>query len=183
MITANGSSDSPRDCAPGAQNGERAAHRRLHRLAIVRRQSGVSARCLASRMNTSIADVQQQEKEGCDLLLSDLYKWQSALDVPISELLVEPETKLSPNVRLRAALLRIMKTVKSMERQIHSGGLRRLIIGLEKQLTEVMPELAEVPGWPIVGKRRTPDEIAPIEERTVKLRFLENLPAETGERE
>jgi transcriptional regulator with XRE-family HTH domain len=146
----------------------------LHRIAEVRRQHNVSVRALASRMKTSDALVRQQEEKTCDLPLSILYKWQAALDVPIVELLVEPGPGLSPNVRCRAALLKMMKTVRSMEERVGSEPVSYLVQGLVAQLTELMPELAQVDAWPMVGKRRTGGEISPIEERVMPAGLLDS---------
>jgi transcriptional regulator with XRE-family HTH domain len=139
----------------------------LHRIAEVRRQHNVSVRALASRMSTSVALVQQQEEQTCDMPLSVLYKWQAALDVPIAELLSEPGPGLSPNVKCRAALLKVMKTVRSMEERVGDEPVSYLVQGLIVQLTELMPELASVDAWPAVGQRRTGSEQSPLEERVV----------------
>jgi transcriptional regulator with XRE-family HTH domain len=139
----------------------------LHRIAEVGRQHNVSTRSLARRMKTSDVLVRQQEEQTCDLPLSVLYKWQAALDVPIVELLVEPGPGLSPNVRCRAAMLKVMKTVRSIEERVGSEPTCFLVQGLVTQLIEMMPELASVDAWPSVGKRRTGTEISPIEERVI----------------
>jgi transcriptional regulator with XRE-family HTH domain len=139
----------------------------FHRIAEVRRQQNVSVRTLARRMKMSDELLRRQEAETCDLPLSALYKWQAALDVPVVELLMEPGPSLSPNVKCRAALLKVMKTVRSMEEQAGSGPVGLLVQGLVAQLTELMPELASVDAWPTVGKRRTGTEISPLEERVI----------------
>jgi hypothetical protein len=139
----------------------------FHRIAEVRRQQDVSVRTLARRMKMSDDLVRQQEAETCDLPLSDLYKWQAALEVPVVELLMEPGSSLSPHVKCRAALLKVMKTVRSMEEHVGSGPVGFLVQGLVAQLTEMMPELASVDAWPAVGKRRTGSEISPLEERVI----------------
>ena len=72
-----------------------AAKRPLHRIADVRRRQGVSVRSAARRMHTSIDQVRKQEDPGCDLMLSDLLRWQQALEVPVGDLLVESEAPLS----------------------------------------------------------------------------------------
>jgi transcriptional regulator with XRE-family HTH domain len=139
----------------------------FHRIAEVRRQQDVSVRTLARRMKMSDDLVRQQEAETCDLPLSVLYKWQAALEVPVVELLMEPGSSLSPHVKCRAALLKVMKTVRSMEEHVGSGPVGFLVQGLVAQLTEMMPELASVDAWPAVGKRRTGSEISPLEERVI----------------
>jgi hypothetical protein len=118
-------------------------------------------------MKTSDVVVRQQEEQTCDLPLSVIYKWQAALDVPIVELLVEPGPELSPNVRYRAAMLKVMKTVRSIEERIGGEPMCFLVQGLVTQLIEMMPELASVAPWPLVGQRRTGTEISPLEERAI----------------
>jgi hypothetical protein len=139
----------------------------LHRIAEVRRQQRVSSRVLASRMNTTVAVVDRQQERTCDLLLSDLYKWQAALEVPIADLLIEPGPGLSPCIRRRAGLVKAMKTAKLMERYMKGVATRLLVKQLIDQLTDLMPELKHVDAWPKVGKRRTADEIAPLEEHLI----------------
>jgi transcriptional regulator with XRE-family HTH domain len=139
----------------------------FHRIAEVRRQQDVSVRTLSRRMKMSDDLVRQQEAETCDLPLSVLYKWQAALDVPIEELLMDPGPSLSPHVKCRAALLKVMKTVRSMEEHVGSEPVSFLVQGLVVQLIELMPELASVDAWPAVGKRRTGTEISPLEERVI----------------
>jgi len=82
--------------------------RRLHRLAEVRRMQGVSRRTVARRLNMDVHQVKRQEKEDADLSLSELYRWQEVLDVPVSELLVESNDPLSPPVLMRAHLVRLL---------------------------------------------------------------------------
>jgi len=132
--------------------------RRLHRLAEVRRQEGVTLRTIARRLGLSPEEVLQQEQDS-DLPLSTLYAWQEALDVPASEFLVEGDMPLSTPVLRRAQLLRMMKTVMSIVERSKQSSIRRLAQFLAEQLAEVMPELKEVEPWPAVGKRRTTSEL------------------------
>ena len=92
------------------------SERPLHRIADVRRRQGVSVRSAARRMHTSIDQVRRQEDPSCDMLVSELLRWQQALEVPVSDLLVESEAPLSEPVLTRARLLRIMKTVQGHQR-------------------------------------------------------------------
>ena len=62
----------------------------LHRLAEVRVQQGLSTRVLAKRLGTTPQELDRQLSPFSDLRLSELYKWQAALDVPVAELLVAP---------------------------------------------------------------------------------------------
>ena len=60
--------------------------RPLHRIADVRRRQGISVRSAARRMHTSIDQVRRQEEPANDMLLSELLRWQQALDVPLADL-------------------------------------------------------------------------------------------------
>jgi transcriptional regulator with XRE-family HTH domain len=141
-----------------------AARRRLHRLSEVRRREGLTRRQLARRMGISLGEVRRQEKASADITLSDLYRWQQALDVPITELLSEPSAELSPPVELRAHLLRVMKTARSIEAGARQVTVRRLAAMLVEQLVEVMPELEGTPSWP-TGDSRFSDPIEPLDWR------------------
>ena len=66
-------------------------HTPLHRLAAVRRQQGVSRRTMARRLNVDANTIRTQEDEASDINLSTLRAWQAALEVPLSELLVDSE--------------------------------------------------------------------------------------------
>jgi len=57
----------------------------LHRIADVRRRQGISVRSAARRMHTSIDQVRRQEEPANDMLLSELLRWQRALDVPLAD--------------------------------------------------------------------------------------------------
>jgi transcriptional regulator with XRE-family HTH domain len=138
--------------------------RLLHRLAQVRRREGLTRRQLARRMGVSLPEVRRQESASADITLGDLYRWQKALDVPIAELLSEPAAGLSPPVQLRAQLLRVMKTARSIEAGARQVSVRRLTTMLIEQLTELMPELKDTISWPL-GASRYADGIEPIDWR------------------
>jgi transcriptional regulator with XRE-family HTH domain len=139
----------------------------LQKLAAARRRQGLSVRCVAQRLGRTVSEVRLQEDERADLLISDLYRWQAALEVPIEELLHEPKDALSPRVQTRAQLLKVMKTAMAIRRQSRSEAERRLSRLLIDQLLEIMPELKEVSGWPAVGHRRRADEMGRIGENPI----------------
>lgn len=139
----------------------------LQKLSAARRRQGLSVRCVAQRLGRTVGEVRAQEDEHADLLISDLYRWQQALEVPLEELLADPEDTLSPRVRMRAQLLKVMKTAMAMRRQSRSEAERRLSRLLVEQLLEIMPELKEVSGWPAVGHRRRSDELGRIGENPI----------------
>jgi transcriptional regulator with XRE-family HTH domain len=151
---------------PSPPNGA-ATEGRLHRIAAVREQQGVSLRAVSRQMGTEIRRLREEEDETADLRLSDLYRWQEVLDVPLSELLVEPGTSLSQPVMQRAQLLRLMKTATSILENSRSPGIRRMAQVMVEQLVEMMPELASVSGWHTVGQRRRLDEYGRVVERSI----------------
>jgi transcriptional regulator with XRE-family HTH domain len=140
---------------------------RLQKLSEARRRQGLSVRCVAQRLGRTVSEIRAQEDEHADLLISELYRWQAALEVPIEELLEDPDDTLSPRVLTRARLLKVMKTTMAIRRAARSESERRLARLLVEQLLEIMPELKEVSGWPAVGHRRRADEIGRIAENPV----------------
>lgn len=139
----------------------------LQKLSAARHRQGLSVRCIAQRLGRTVNEVRAQEDERADLLVSELYRWQQALEVPIEELLADPADSLSPRVMMRAQLLKVMKTAMAIRRQARSEAERRLGRLLIEQLLEIMPELKEVSGWPAVGHRRRADEVGRIGENPI----------------
>jgi hypothetical protein len=137
----------------------------LHRVAEVRRLQGVSLRAARQALGVSSEEIRLQENENYDLLLSELYRWQQLLDVPVAELLAEPCLQLSQPISKRAALVKVMKTAGSILESAQQPGVRTLAQRLIDQLLEVMPELDGVSAWPAVGQRRTMEEYGRIMER------------------
>ena len=146
-------------------------HQPLQRLALVRRQQGISRRTVARRMNVEIDLVRQQESETADLPLSVLYAWQKALGVPVAELLVEANDSLATPILERSQLVRLMKTVLAICSQARQESIRRMAKTAVNQLVEIMPELAEVAPWHAVGKRRRLNELGIAAQR----RFSDEL--------
>ena len=139
--------------------------RPLQRVGIVRQLQGISRRTVARYMQTDISTVKKQEDETTDMPLSDLYQWQEALDVPISELLVEAGDSLSTPILQRSQLVRLMKTALSIQETAENGPLQHMAETLVEQLVEIMPELREVSSWHAVGKRRSRNELGKAAER------------------
>ncbi|OHB77609.1 MAG: hypothetical protein A2W31_01590 [Planctomycetes bacterium RBG_16_64_10] len=139
-------------------------HQRLHQLRAVRLQQGLSLRSVARRLNQSVAQVRAEEDEATDLTLSTLLRWHKALDVPIAELLGEPDEALSKPVLLRANLLKLMKTARTILDLDGPVQIKRLAQRLVDQLIEMMPELKDVGPWPATGHPRTMNELGRIAE-------------------
>lgn len=140
---------------------------RWHRIRTVRLQQGMSLRSVARHSGVEVRQLRIQEQESADLRLSDLNKWRKALDTPLSELLVEPESSLSGPVMERARMIRLMKTATAIRDRADSVETKRMAQMLTEQLTEIMPELASVNPWHEYGQPRGSDEYGRIVERTI----------------
>ena len=134
----------------------------LHRLREIRNQQDISIRSLSRRMNVTASEVRMQEDPQFDLRLSTLYRWQQALGVPASELLVEPDDGLSAPIQLRARLLRMMKTIATILDQPQSDRTTRLIENLKNDILEVMPEVEDVDRWHGSSSDRSGDIAAAV---------------------
>jgi transcriptional regulator with XRE-family HTH domain len=156
-------------------SNQSAPDRPLHRLCDVRRGEGLTRRQVARRLGVSVHEVQRQEQPSSDMLLSDLHRWQEALAVPMIELLQEPNGELSPPVQLRARLVLIMKTVRSIQLRARQASLRRLIETLVDQLVEIMPELKDSAPWPEFGRRRRQHELGQAFFRRISFDPLDDL--------
>jgi transcriptional regulator with XRE-family HTH domain len=141
--------------------------RPLHRIAEIRRQQGVSIRTAARRINTTVGRAREQEQADADLSLSQLYRWQQALEVPVADLLVDLDAPLSAPVLQRAQMLKLMKTAMAIKEAARDESTRLLGQMLVDQLVEIMPELRDVNPWPTVGQRRTLGELGRIAMETV----------------
>lgn len=139
--------------------------RRFHRVATVRREQELSLRSAARRTGWSLPEVRIKQDETTDLHVSDLLTWQQALEVPLLDLLVDPEPTLSRPVMERAQLLRLMKTALALKETVSGVRSQRLVSLLTSQLIEMMPELDNATAWPAVGKPRQNGEYGLTAER------------------
>jgi len=142
----------------------------LNRVREVREQQGMSLRTASRRMEADVRLLRELEDPRTDLRLSDLYRWQKVLEVPIADLLVESQEPLSRPVLERARLLKLMKTAQAMLEKSPTVEIRHMAQMFIEQLCEIMPELKDVGPWPAVGHRRTIDDIGRIMENVVKMR-------------
>lgn len=139
----------------------------LNRIRRVRMLQGMTQRTAARRMGITVSQVRREEEEAADLSISDLQRWGKALEVPISELLSEPEATLSGNVADRAKMVRLMKTAVALQEQATSLPVKRLAQTLVDQLIELMPELRDVGPWHTGGTRRRSGDVGLIALRPV----------------
>lgn len=120
----------------------------LQRIDFVRRRQGVSIRNASQHLGMKSADVRAQLKQGGDMTLSELYRWQALLDVPVAELLVDDDDNgLSDPLKKRASLIKLMKTAATIKKVSREEATQRLVQMFMEQLTELMPELKEVGPW------------------------------------
>jgi transcriptional regulator with XRE-family HTH domain len=153
--------------APVASSPAKRSEKPLHRIGEVRREQGTSLRSVARNLGTDIRLLRMQEEENYDLRLSDLYRWQQALEVPVADLLVETAEPLSRPVMERAKMLRVMKTAQAILEKAESAPVKRMAQMLVEQLVELMPELKGVSAWHTVGQRRSLDELGAVAQRVV----------------
>lgn len=154
------------------QGDDTSATRALHRIAEVREQQGLSLQSLSRRMGVDVRELKQQEQSESNLTLRELYCWQKALDVPIQHLLCEEEDGLSEATQTRAALVKLMKTVVALTEVATAPRVVRLTTMLREQMIEMMPELAEIGGWPNYGSRRPTDQLGRIGENPIDVSGL-----------
>ena len=155
--------------SPKPPSGGRSA---MHRIREVRETEGISLSAMSRRMNRTVSELKREEQEDCDLRLSDLYRWQSALRVPLKDLLTEPDYGLTEVLRHRACLTRVVKTAKSLVRNSKTPAVRHLAETLVEQLVEIMPELKDQGAWPDRGVQRPANEPGRILEYIVNTDWI-----------
>jgi len=133
--------------------------RPLHRLALMRREQGVSLSTIAKKLDVEIAEARRQEQATTDLLLSQLYQWRDALETPVADLLFEWEEIPTNPIKCRSQLVKMMKSVRAIIETTKEGGTRVLAETLATQFVDLMPELAHINAWPSIGQAREPREL------------------------
>lgn len=116
----------------------------LHQVGTLCQRQRLSVRTVASKWGVDASEIHRQQNESTDLTLSQLYRWQRMLGVPVTELLLDHDEPLSDTLRWRAHLIRAMKTVVLIQQTAREPRTQRLVATLIDQLTQIMPELAEV---------------------------------------
>ena len=139
--------------------GSRGTRRKMHRIAEVRQRQGVTLRNVARRLGIEMSVVRRQEQAESDLRISEVMAWQSVLEVPIAELLVEDEGQLSGPVLERSRMVKLMKTAAAIRERTGGTPVGKMVEMLVAQILEIMPELEDVTPWNTVGQRRTLDDV------------------------
>jgi transcriptional regulator with XRE-family HTH domain len=173
MATIPMCTQSPLGCLPTVREANKVRDAvALHRIAEVRAQQGVSLRAISRRSGVDIHELRRQELPDSNLTLIDLIRWAKALEVPVENLIVDNDSELSDPVQSRAALVKVMKTVVALTEVAASPRVARLTTMLREQMIELMPELAEIGGWPNFGSRRPPDQQGRIGENPIDVQSL-----------
>jgi hypothetical protein len=119
----------------------------MHRIRDVRLGKRVDIGTLAEQMGTDVPSLQVQEQELTDLWVSDLLRWREALDVPLSELVVDEGAPLGRPPLERPQLVRLVETAVAIHSQTPVIDIRRMARMLVDQLVEMMPELSSLSPW------------------------------------
>jgi len=115
----------------------------LHRLAAVRRAKKMPRRVLAQRLGITVQELRMKE-ESADLSISTLCHWASVLNVPITELIVEPG-EFSASTRLaRVQATRLMQVAAKLRDRARRRGIKRLAQNFVEQLAELLPALEQL---------------------------------------
>jgi transcriptional regulator with XRE-family HTH domain len=115
----------------------------LHRLAAVRREKGMCRRVLAKRLGISAAELRAQE-ESADLSLGTLSRWASALGVPVTELVVEPDDCVPSTHLGESQATRLMKVAARLRDRSRRRAIQRLAQTFVEQLSEILPALQQL---------------------------------------
>lgn len=128
--------------------------RPLHRLAEKREEQNLSLTRVARKLNIDIAEARRQERPYNDLMLSELYRWRGVLEVPVGELIIEPDEIPSNPVKCRSQLVKMMKTARSILENSKDDSIQILARQLVDEMLELMPELKSISPWPTIGQAR-----------------------------
>ena len=115
----------------------------MHRLAEVRRAKGVPRRVLAQRLGITVQELRVKE-ESADLSISTLCHWAAVLNVPITELVVEPDESLAPTRLPRSQAARLMKVAAKLRDRSRRRSIQRLAQTFVEQLAEILPDLEQL---------------------------------------
>lgn len=168
---------SPANSAPAHNPAAKSTKADLHRVREVRREQGISIKRASQHLGVSVEEARRQEEPTSDLTLAQLHAWQKLCEVPIADLLVEPDCDLSAPVLQRARMVRVMKTVQAILERTGQQSVKRLGQTLVNQLVELMPELKGVSSWHAVERRQSCNQNARILESNY-LRPTEEDPRE-----
>jgi len=112
----------------------------LHRLGDVRRKLGVSWFELARRMGVTAEEIRRQE-EADDVSISTLKSWSAALNVQITDLILEPDEWLNEAHLEKPQAERLLRLAFKLRDRSRRRSIQRLAQTFVDQLTEMHPGL------------------------------------------
>jgi transcriptional regulator with XRE-family HTH domain len=145
--------DQPQDIVKPAAATPKVA---LHRLAEVRKKNGVTWFELARRMGVTAEHVRHQE-EAEDVSIGTLKLWSAALNVPITDLIVEPDEWLNAAHLEKPEAERLLRLAYKLRDRSRRRAIQRLAQTFVDQLTEMYPEMDPASN----GQKRRVGEISP----------------------
>jgi transcriptional regulator with XRE-family HTH domain len=138
----------------------------MHRLAAVRRAKRVSCYELARLLGTTVEMVRLQE-EAADLSISTLNAWAAALNVPVTDLVVDPEEWLPSTDLAKPQAEKLLQLAVKLRDRSRRRSIQRLAQTFVDQLTEMQPALNPAGDGNGNGRR---DGHAPLRPPTVGVR-------------
>ena len=145
----------------------------LHRIAWVLEREGVTPSTIAKRLGLSETQVRQRLDPGSDLTLSELYRWQEAMNVPIGELLADSSGPLENPVQNRGGMLKAMRTARSILEHSYGERVQILAIQLVQQLQRLMPESGEASDMPSEEQGETPSRLGAVVDHPLPFGLLD----------
>jgi transcriptional regulator with XRE-family HTH domain len=132
--------------------------RELHRLSIVRKLRKLTLNEVARQLQLPYEEARRQEQETSDLALSQLYRWQRLLQVPIADLLVDGDESLGVPAVKKEALTAVLEVALQIIAHTRQPGIRRIAHTLVDQLVELSPELKPIADAHTAGQAHLFDE-------------------------
>jgi transcriptional regulator with XRE-family HTH domain len=111
-----------------------------HRLGEARRAKRITHFELARRLGVSAETVRLQE-EAADVSIGTLNQWAAVLNVPVTELVVEPEEWLQAARLAKAQAARLLEIAAKLRDRSRRRSIKRLAQTFVDQLSEIHPEL------------------------------------------
>ncbi len=104
----------------------------------MRESAGVSLTELAARLGVSPETLLATEAESRDLWVSDLHRLSRALDIPVSELLVDTSVEEAVPAANPESLAKVAATIEQLESEIESDEARVFVQMLAKQVRDIV---------------------------------------------
>lgn len=114
----------------------------MHRVNAVRLQKKISLGDVSKSTGKSILELSRQESETTNLQLSELRVWAEALDVSVTDLLVDSGDGLSLFQLNRPELMSLVRHAQEILGHSNSASIHRLANNLIQDINELLPHLA-----------------------------------------